>query len=220
MNGKNASIKQELHNGDSVSVITSPQQSPKRDWLNFVVTSKARVRIKQALREEATQMVDFAKEMLQRRFKNRKIELEEAPIMRYIKKKGYKTVTDFYLDIAQEKLELNDVIEEYLESIHKENEPSEASIRSAEEYVTTTEAAEIATSKDVLVIDKNLTGIEYTLAKCCNPIYGDDTAWIAQTRKRCSAGSDTASSAQNGVEREKMATSSPSAWWEETILRS
>ncbi len=181
VNGKNAPIKQELHNGDSVSVITSPQQSPKRDWLNFVVTSKARVRIKQALREEATQMVDFAKEMLQRRFKNRKIELEEAPIMRYIKKKGYKTVTDFYLDIAQEKLELNDVIEEYLESIHKENEPSEASIRSAEEYVTTTEAAEIATSKDVLVIDKNLTGIEYTLAKCCNPIYGDEVFGFVST---------------------------------------
>ena len=181
VNGKNASIKQELHNGDSVSVITSPQQSPKRDWLNFVVTSKARVRIKQALREEATQMVDFAKEMLQRRFKNRKIELEEAPLMRYIKKKGYKTVTDFYLDIAQEKLELNDVIEEYLESIHKENEPSEASIRSAEEYVTTTEAEEIATSKDVLVIDKNLTGIEYTLAKCCNPIYGDEVFGFVST---------------------------------------
>ena len=181
VNGKNASIKQELHNGDSVSVITSPQQSPKRDWLNFVVTSKARVRIKQALREEATKMVDFAKEMLQRRFKNRKIELEEAPLMRYIKKKGYKTVTDFYLDIAQEKLELNDVIEEYLESIHKENEPSEASIRSAEEYVTTTEAAEIATSKDVLVIDKNLTGIEYTLAKCCNPIYGDEVFGFVST---------------------------------------
>ena len=181
VNGKNASIKQELHNGDSVSVITSPQQSPKRDWLNFVVTSKARVRIKQALREEATKMVDFAKEMLQRRFKNRKIELEEAPLMRYIKKKGYKTVTDFYLDIAQEKLEPNDVIEEYLESIHKENEPSEASIRSAEEYVTTTEAAEIATSKDVLVIDKNLTGIEYTLAKCCNPIYGDEVFGFVST---------------------------------------
>ena len=139
------------------------------------------MRIKQALREEATQMVDFAKEMLQRRFKNRKIELEEAPLMRYIKKKGYKTVTDFYLDIAQEKLELNDVIEEYLESIHKENEPSEASIRSAEEYVTTTEAAEIATSKDVLVIDKNLTGIEYTLAKCCNPIYGDEVFGFVST---------------------------------------
>ena len=181
VNGKNASIKQELHNGDSVSVITSPQQSPKRDWLNFVVTSKARVRIKQALREEATKMVDFAKEMLQRRFKNRKIELEEAPLMRYIKKKGYKTVTDFYLDIAQEKLDLNDVIEEYLESIHKENEPSEASIRSAEEYVTTTEAEEIATSKDVLVIDKNLTGIEYTLAKCCNPIYGDEVFGFVST---------------------------------------
>ena len=67
VNGKNAPIKQELHNGDSVSIITSPQQTPKRDWLNFVVTSKARVRIKQALREEAAARVNFAKEMLLRR---------------------------------------------------------------------------------------------------------------------------------------------------------
>ncbi len=182
VNGKNAPIKQELHNGDSVSIITSPQQTPKRDWLNFVVTSKARVRIKQALREEAAARVDFAKEMLQRRFKNRKIELEEAPLMRYIKKKGYKTVTDFYLDIAQEKLDPNDVIDAYLESVHKENEPGEAPVRSAETYVKTTEAEEIASNKDVLVIDQNLTGIEYKLAKCCNPIYGDEVFGFVSTQ--------------------------------------
>ena len=182
VNGKNAPIKQELHNGDSVSIITSPQQTPKRDWLNFVVTSKARVRIKQALREEAAARVDFAKEMLQRRFKNRKIELEEAPLMRYIKKKGYKTVTDFYLDIAQEKLDPNDVIDAYLESVHKENEPGEAPVRSAESYIKTTEAEEIASNKDVLVIDQNLTGIEYKLAKCCNPIYGDEVFGFVSTQ--------------------------------------
>ena len=125
VNGKNVPIKYELNNGDSVSIITSPTQSPKRDWLNFVVTSKARVRIKQALREEMAKMVDFAKEMLQRRFKNRKIELDEASLMRYIKKKGYKTVTDFYVDIAEEHLDPNVAIDEYLELIRKETEQQE-----------------------------------------------------------------------------------------------
>lgn len=183
VNGKNVPIKYELNNGDSVSIITSPTQSPKRDWLNFVVTSKARVRIKQALREEMAKMVDFAKEMLQRRFKNRKIELDEASLMRYIKKKGYKTVTDFYVDIAEEHLDPNVAIDEYLELIRKETEQQEhPAARSAEEFVTTTEAEEIATNKDVLVIDKNLTGIEYKLAKCCNPIYGDEVFGFVSTQ--------------------------------------
>lgn len=183
VNGKNVPIKYELNNGDTVSIVTSPTQSPKRDWLNFVVTSKARVRIKQALREEMAKMVDFAKEMLQRRFKNRKIDLEEASPMRYIKKKGYKTVTDFYVDIAEERLDPNVVIDEYLDLIRKETEQQEHLVaRSAEEFVTTTEAEEIATNKDVLVIDKNLTGIEYKLAKCCNPIYGDEVFGFVSTQ--------------------------------------
>lgn len=183
VNGKNVPIKYELNNGDTVSIITSPTQSPKRDWLNFVVTSKARVRIKQALREEMAKTVDFAKEMLQRRFKNRKIDLDEAPLMRYIKKKGYKTVTDFYVDIAEERLDPNVIIDEYLDLIHKDTEQQEhLAARSAEEFVTTTEAEEIATNKDVLVIDKNLTGIEYKLAKCCNPIYGDEVFGFVSTQ--------------------------------------
>lgn len=183
VNGKNVPIKYELNNGDTVSIVTSPTQSPKRDWLNFVVTSKARVRIKQALREETAKMVDFAKEMLQRRFKNRKIDMEEASLMRYIKKKGYKTVTDFYVDIAEERLDPNVIIDEFLDLIRKETEQQEHLLaRSAEEFVTTTEAEEITTSKDVLVIDKNLTGIEYKLAKCCNPIYGDEVFGFVSTQ--------------------------------------
>ena len=183
VNGKNVPIKYELNNGDTVSIVTSPTQSPKRDWLNFVVTSKARVRIKQALREETAKMVDFAKEMLQRRFKNRKIDMEEASLMRYIKKKGYKTVTDFYVDIAEERLDPNVIIDEFLDLIRKETEQQEHLLaRSAEEFVTTTEAEEIATNKDVLVIDKNLTGIEYKLAKCCNPIYGDEVFGFVSTQ--------------------------------------
>lgn len=184
VNDKNVPIKYALQNGDTVSIITSPTQTPKRDWLNFVVTSKARVRIKQALREEAAKAIDLAKEMLQRRFKNRKIELEEAPMMRYIKKKGYKTVTDFYLDLAEDRLDANAVIDEYAESLRKETESNEhpGTPRSAEEFVKTTEAEEISTNKDVLVIDKNLTGVEYKLAKCCNPIYGDEVFGFVSTQ--------------------------------------
>jgi guanosine-3',5'-bis(diphosphate) 3'-pyrophosphohydrolase len=172
-----------LNNGDTVSIITAPTQTPKRDWLNIVVTSKARVKIKQALREETAKAVDFAKEMLQRRFKNRKIEMEEAPLMRYIKKKGFKTVTDFYVEIAEERLDPNQVIDEYLEQLRRETETNEhTEVRSAEEYITTTEVEEISTNKDVLVIDQNLTGIEYKLARCCNPIYGDEVFGFVSTQ--------------------------------------
>ena len=183
VNEKNVPIKYVLHNGDTVSIVTSPTQSPKRDWLNIVVTSKARVKIKQALREETAKAVDFAKEMLQRRFKNRKIEMDEPYLMRYIKKKGFKTVTDFYIEIAEERLDANNVIDEYQEYVRKETETSDRSeVRSAEEYIKTTEVEEISTNKDVLVIDKNLTGIEYKLAKCCNPIYGDDVFGFVSTQ--------------------------------------
>lgn len=182
VNGRNVPIKYVLHNGDSVEIVTSPTQSPKQDWLSFVVTSKARVRIKQALREEAAKTADYAKEMLQRRFKNRKIEMDEPTLMRYIKRKGYKTVTDFYLDLGEERLDANAVIDEYIDLVRRESETTEPAIRSAEEFSTTTQAEEIATAKDVLVIDKNLTGVEYSLAKCCNPIYGDEVFGFVSTR--------------------------------------
>ena len=183
VNEKNVPIKYVLNNGDTVSVVTSPTQSPKRDWLNFVVTSKARVKIKQALKEETVKAVEFAKEMLARRLKNRKIEMDEPNLMRYIKKKGFKTVTDFYIEIAEERLDPNQVIDEFVEFGRKETEGNERQeVRSAEEYIANTQADEKTESKDVLVIDKNLTGIEYKLAKCCNPIYGDDVFGFVSTQ--------------------------------------
>ena len=183
VNGKNVPIKYVLNNGDTVSIVTSPSQSPKRDWLNVVVTSKARVKIKQALKEEAVKAVEFAKEMLQRRFKNRKIEMDEPTLMRYIKKKGFKTVTDFYIEIAEERLDPNQVLEEYLDALRRENESNDRNeVRSAEEYITTTPVEEFSSNKDVLVIDKNLTGIEYKLGKCCNPIYGDEVFGFVSTQ--------------------------------------
>jgi hypothetical protein len=182
VNGKNVPIRHTLQNGDSVEVVTSPTQSPKRDWLTFVKTSKARSKIKQALREESAKAAEYAKELLQRRFKNRKIEVEEALLMRYIKKCGYKTVTDFYVDMAEGRRDANTVIEDYLEMERREHgETSEhTEIRSAEEFVAPSEPVE--SRSDVLVIDKNLTGVEYHLAKCCNPIFGDPIFGFVSTR--------------------------------------
>ena len=181
VNGKNVPIKHKLNNGDTIEVITSPTQTPKRDWLSFVATSKARTKIKQALREEYAKSADIAKELLQRRIKNRKIDIEEAVLMRYIKKKGYKTVTDFYIDIAEEKLDINTVIDECVESENKET-PEQTEARSAENYVANIEAKELSTHQDILMIDKNLTGIDYKLAKCCNPIYGDPVFGFVSTQ--------------------------------------
>lgn len=176
INGKNVSIRHKLKNGDQIEIITSPNQSPKQDWLNFVVTSKARNKIRQSLKEEANKQVEIAKELLKRRVKNRKIEISEAIMMRLIKKLGFKTITDFYIKIADESLDVNNVIDQYVELERKETEQHERhEAVSAENYVVYNHETEKETaSREELVIDKNLTGIDYKLAKCCNPIYGDE----------------------------------------------
>ncbi|MGI6073206.1 MAG: RelA/SpoT family protein [Fermentimonas sp.] len=174
VNGKNVSIKHVLKSGDQVEINTSSNQTPKQDWLNFVVTSKARTKIRQILKEEEAQQVDIAKEAFARRLKNRKIELDDTVLMHLIKKLKYKTVTDFYADIASEKLEINWVIDKYLELENKGDDYKDPlSMLSAEEF-TFHDNNVPSTTGDELIIDQNLTGIDYQLAKCCNPIYGDD----------------------------------------------
>ncbi|MDR1602327.1 MAG: TGS domain-containing protein [Tannerella sp.] len=183
VNGRNVPIRHTLNNGDSVEIITSPQQKPKQDWLAFVTTSKARAKIRQALREEAARAAEYARELMQRRFKNRKIDIDDALLMRYIRKKGCKTVTDFYLEIAEERLDVNSVIEEYLDMERREKEAAEhVETRSAEQFTAISPAEKSGAAHEELVIDRNLTGIDYKLAKCCNPIFGDDIFGFISTQ--------------------------------------
>ena len=175
VNGKNAQLKQTLNSGDQVDVMTSTTQTPKRDWLNIVTTSKARTKIRQAIKEIEARQTEFAKETIERKFKNRKLEYDEAVMMRLIKKLGYKTVTEFYQDIANETRDANDIIEKYLELKKKETENREDIVyRSAENFSMQTAQDDKTFKEDVLVIDQNLKGLDFKLAKCCNPIYGDD----------------------------------------------
>lgn len=172
VNGKNQKLNYRLKSGDTVEILTSSNQIPKLDWLNFVVTSKARNKIRQTVHEMSNKSAEFGKELLHRRFKNRKIDVDEATLMKLIKKSGSKTVTDFYDAIAQEKKDVNDVIDDYLSLEHKLTETTE--VRSAEGFTLHQHADDDSHNSDVLIIGNNIKGINYRLAKCCNPIYGDD----------------------------------------------
>lgn len=175
VNGKNVQLRQKLNSGDQVEIMTSNTQTPKRDWLTFVTTAKARNKIRQALKEIAARQTQFAKETLERKFKNRKMEYDEAILMRLIRKLGFKTVTDFYQSIADESIDVNDIIDKYLDMQKKETEQrEEISYRSAESFNIQQPADAKDYKDDVLVIDQNLKGLDFTLAKCCNPIYGDE----------------------------------------------
>ena len=175
VNGKNVQLRQTLNSGDQVEIMTSNTQTPKRDWLNFVTTSKARNKIRQALKEIAAKQTQFAKETLERKFKNRKLDYDEAILMRLIRKMGFKTVTDFYQNIADESTDINEVIDKYLDMQKRETEQrDEVTYRSAEGYnLQQPSDTKDFYKDDVLVIDRNLKGLDFTLAKCCNPIYGD-----------------------------------------------
>lgn len=179
VNGKNQTIRYQVKSGDTIEILTAPSQTPKQDWLNIVSTSKARIKIKQSLKELALKESEFGKELLQRRLKNRKIEMDEALLMRFIKKKGYKTVTDFYYALASEKLDVNDAIDQYVELGKKENSDT-VEQRTAENFVVRPD--EVSDKEDVLVIDRNLKDVEYKLAKCCNPIYGDEVFGFVSTQ--------------------------------------
>lgn len=172
VNGKNQKLNYKLTSGDTVEILTSSSQTPKLDWLNFVITSKARNKIKQTVHEINNRAAELGKELLQRRFKNRKIELEESLLMKVIKRMGYKTVTDFYNEIAQESLDITNVIEEYVNQ-EKKLTDNVTEYRSAENF-SLQQYNEENNSNDILVIGNDIKGINYKMAKCCNPIYGDN----------------------------------------------
>ena len=172
VDGKNQKINYRLRSGDTVEVITSSTQTPRLDWLNIAVTSRARNKIKNAINERRAHQAQLARETLQRRFKNRKIEPDDATLARVIKKMGYKTTTEFYAAIQEDIIDVNDVVEQYEAIAAKPNESTARG--TAEEFVlqapTTIEERH---NDDILTIGEDVKGINYKLARCCNPIFGD-----------------------------------------------
>ena len=172
VNGRNVPIRHVLNNGDQVEIITSNSQTPKQAWLKIATTGRARTKIRQSLKEISARQADMGREAIVRKLKNHKIELEEGVMDHLIHKMGFKRLTDFYQKVADGAIDMADVLKLYQTILSPENNIDEQS-RSAETYTFNNER-EGKGSSDVLVIERNLKGVDYKLSKCCAPIFGDD----------------------------------------------
>ncbi len=170
VNGKNVTLRHKLHNGDQISVDTANHQRPKMDWLDFVVTTKAKNRIKASLNEEVKREAENGKEILLRKVKNWKIEYNDDSIRKLLKHYKFKLAQDLYYNVSIGKidtLEIKDIL------VDKKEE-------SAKQMITEilpkdkVQELEFSGGDDYLVIDNNIKNVIYKLAPCCNPIFGDD----------------------------------------------
>jgi guanosine-3',5'-bis(diphosphate) 3'-pyrophosphohydrolase len=167
VNGKNVTIKHVLHNGDKVDIIRSKNQKPKQDWLSFVVTSKAKAKIKLALNEEKTRAAAEGKEILMRRLKNWKIPYNDTVIQKLINHYDLKTAQDLYFQIVTGKTELLEIKEVLQKEEENEETVTQQMPMPAQQQLDLQYA-------DFLVIEDKVEGLDYKLAKCCNPVPGDN----------------------------------------------
>ena len=175
INGKVFPIRQQLRSGDMVEIITQSNQKPRQEWLNTVKTSRAKSKIRLALKETQQKEGLMAKEMLERKLKNKKTELSESVMAHTIRKMGFKVASDFYKQLAEGKLDINQVVEKYIEVRDYDlNLNAPAQTRSAEEFNFEMTSDHVPSGHDdELVIGSDLKGIDYSLAQCCHPIFGD-----------------------------------------------
>ena len=169
VNGKAVRINEQLKTGDVVDIMSGKNQKPSTDWLSFVVTTKARNKIRQKLNEAEFQKAADGKELLGRRLKNWKMELDDEVLAAILKKLQYKTINAFYAAIGDEIIDVADIKNMILEMTQS------SSPVSVEPEKRTKGVIEEKGSDDILVIDaKNVKGIDYRMARCCNPVFGDD----------------------------------------------
>lgn len=174
VNGKNQKINYRLCSGDTVEIFTSAQQAPKRDWLGYCITTKARNKIRAAIKEQESHTAELGRELVERRFKNRKIELDEALMSKTVKRMGYKSMLDYFCAVGEGTLSIDRVIDGYQSTVEREAAADEPTRVSASEYVMQPADNNEQTSDDILVIGDNVKGLNYRLARCCNPICGDE----------------------------------------------
>jgi len=170
VNGKLVTLKYVLKNGDQITVETSNNQKPKLDWLDFVVTSKAKTRIKASLNEDHKKEAENGKEILRRKFKNWKIELNDIVIRDILKHYKLKLAVDLYFNISVGKIDTLEIKEQVI------GKHEESQLDKLAEMLPAQEVKELSfdNSDDYLVIDNNLKDVNYKLAVCCNPIFGDE----------------------------------------------
>lgn len=168
VNGKNVPIRHVMQNGDRVEILTSKNQSPKMDWLHFVVTSKAKTKIRFKLNEARVKQAENGKEMLVRRLKNWKIPFSDETVRKLLKAYKLKIAQDLYYQIANEEIDLAHIKVLLQEPVIAEKPVAES------ETSAPAIAEPLVRTDDFLIIDDKLSNVDFKLAKCCNPIFGDD----------------------------------------------
>ena len=176
VNNRAVSIREVLHNGDIVEILTQKNQTPKADWLSVVVTSKARNKIKSYLREEQAKHARMGREELERKLKNWKFPLSIDEAVAYLAKYfKVRTGTEVYGLISTQKVELasiKEILSRHLSgAAEEERRAAAAEVERAKAAARETAPAR---SSDALIIDDDISKIQYKLARCCNPIKGDE----------------------------------------------
>ena len=177
IDNKNVSLRHNIRSGETVEILTSNAQTPKAEWLNIAVSPHAKSKIRSAVKELASHQTAMVREQLERRLKNRKLEWDENVINLLIHKFNFKEASEFFRYIGEGKLDIGTVLEKYVEICTADSKTQEQvqPTRSAEDYVLDLDANNNHSySNDVLIIDRNLKGIDFQMARCCNPVYGDD----------------------------------------------
>ena len=169
VNGRIASIKDELHTGDVVEIMSSKNQKPSADWLKIVVSSKARNRIKAKLKEEENKLMNLGREMLERRMKNWKLELNDDVLADIAKHYKMRASAEVFLAIYQEKIDLLQLKEFLTNGEQEENDLPDSKPEKA-----ASKPKGKSSEGDYLIISDKLNNISFSMAKCCNPIFGDD----------------------------------------------
>ena len=172
VNGKAVRINEKLKTGDVVEIMSGKNQKPSQDWLNIVVSTKARNKIRQKLSEAEFKKAADGKELLGRRLKNWKMEIDDETMATIMKKLPYKTLNAFYAAIGEGELDVSDVKNMVNEL---QSNDTQTPIQDQEKKTGAVLKENRGGNDDILVIDaKNVKGIDYRMAKCCNPVFGDD----------------------------------------------
>jgi GTP pyrophosphokinase len=175
VNNKLVPLSYVVKNGDQIEILTSNKQTPNEDWLNYVVTTKARSVIKQTLKEEKKRIALEGKDMLEKKLKQLKIENSESNLLLLMN--FYKTVSslDLYFGIATKKIDLTAIAGlEVIAGKIKLPKPANAQKLEAHESIDEAVKKTLQKNAELLIMGESSDKIDYKFAPCCNPIPGDD----------------------------------------------
>lgn len=178
VNGKMAPLRQKLRNGDQVEIITGNKVNLNPDWIDDVVTHKAKSRIRQFIKQKQRIVSDKGRELWQKRLERGKVEISDQELTKIAKRFKYNDTQNMFYEMGTGSLDVNTVYKEvkkYKSTGRIEEDVTETTAKSEQEiqdeYINN--ARSIAAG-NALILDDDISNVKYSYANCCNPIPGDN----------------------------------------------